>query len=63
MEFGCFTALYGPHGSAFEKQALLRVDVGAGRTGRGKAMPMIVPMSRSDVARSVAPLDICTHTS
>jgi len=52
VEFGCFTALYGPRGNAFEDQALLRVDVGAGRTGRGKAMPMFVPMARSDVARS-----------
>lgn len=51
VEFGCFAALYGPKGSAFEGQALLRVDIGAGRTGRGKAMPMVVPMSRADVAR------------
>ncbi len=51
VEFGCFAALYGPKGSAFEGQALLRVDIGAGRTGRGKAMPMVVPMSCADVAR------------
>ncbi|BDA49228.1 Lysine-specific histone demethylase 1 homolog 1 [Coccomyxa sp. Obi] len=51
VEFGCFAALYAPKESAFEGQALLRVDIGAGRTGRGKAMPMVVPMSRADVAR------------
>ncbi len=51
VEFGCFAALYGPKGSAYEGQALLRVDIGAGRTGRGKAMPVVVPMSRADVAR------------
>lgn len=50
-EFGCFAAMYGPPGSGFEDQALLRVDIGAGRTGRGKAMPMLVPLPRADVAR------------
>lgn len=53
VEFGCFAALYGPKASAFEGQALLRVDVGAGRTGRGKAMPMVIPMTCIDVARCV----------
>ena len=50
-EFGCFAALYGPPGSGLEDQALLRVDIGAGRTGRGKAMPMLLPLPRADVAR------------
>ncbi|KAK9918934.1 hypothetical protein WJX75_008165 [Coccomyxa subellipsoidea] len=51
VEFGCFAALFGPKASAFEGQALLRVDIGAGRTGRGKAMPMVIPMTCIDVAR------------
>lgn len=50
-EFGCFAAMYGPKGSGFEGQALLRADIGAGRTGRGKAMPIFIPVSRADVAR------------
>ena len=50
-EFGCFAALYGPRGTRFEKQAILRVDVGLGRTGRGKPLPVLIPVSRSDVSR------------
>ena len=50
-EFGCFAAIYGPPGSEHAAAALLRADIGAGRTGRGKAMPMYVGASRQDVAR------------
>src|SRR5579875_2752129 len=50
-EFGCFAAIYGPLGSEHAAAALLRADIGAGRTGRGKAMPMYVSASRQDVAR------------
>ena len=52
-EFGCFAAIYGPAGGEHAAAALLRADIGAGRTGRGKAMPMYVSASRQDVARSV----------
>lgn len=61
VEFGCFAALYGPRGSAYEDQAVLRVDVGLGRTGRGKAMPIVVPMKRTDVARCVAIVPYLWH--
>ena len=50
-EFGCFAALYGPRNTVFEKQAILRMDVGLGRTGRGKPLPVLIPVSRSDVTR------------
>ena len=50
-EFGCFAALYGPRGSRFEKQAILRTDIGLGRTGRGKPLPVLIPVSRSDVTQ------------
>ncbi len=50
-EFGCFAAVYGPRGTRFEREAILRADIGAGRTGRGKPLPVLIPMSRSDVAR------------
>ena len=50
-EFGCFAALYGPRRTRFEKEAILRADIGAGRTGRGKPLPALIPVSRSDVTR------------
>lgn len=50
-EFGCFAALYGPRRTRFEKEAILRADIGAGRTGRGKPLPALIPVSRSEVTR------------
>ena len=50
-EFGCFAALYGPRNTRFEKQAILRADIGLGRTGRGKSLPVFIPVFRSHVAR------------
>lgn len=53
VEFGCFGALYGPAGSKFnlEALALLRVDIGSAGRGRGKSMPMLLPVTRADVIR------------
>lgn len=52
VEFGCFSALFGPQGGAHEGDALLRLDLGdAAKGGARTNVPMYIPLSRATVER------------
>jgi hypothetical protein len=54
LEFGCFTAVFGPKDSGLDNMALLRLDIGnAQQGGNRKSMPIFVAISRQDVLRCV----------
>ena len=40
-EFGCCALVYGPDGSEYDGEALLRVDIGAARGGRARSLPLL----------------------
>ena len=53
-EFGCCALVYGPDGSDFEGEALLRVDVGAARGGRARPLPLHFVLPADQAIRQVA---------
>lgn len=64
LEFGCFTAVFGPKSHGMDNMALLRMDVGNGQQGgQRKSLPVFVALSRQDVLRWVpgpsAPVEAC----
>lgn len=57
VEFGCFSALFGPPGSGLEAEALLRVDIGnAQQGGHRRSLPIFLFMSRDDLFKCAAHL-------
>ena len=52
-EFGCCALVYGPDGSEFEGEALLRVDVGAARGGRARSLPLHFVLPADQAIRQV----------
>eukprot|EP00884_Botryococcus_braunii_P000714 jgi/Botrbrau1/10643/Bobra.53_2s0002.1 len=52
VEFGCFSAVFGPPGSGLEGEALLRVDIGnAQQGGHRRSLPIFLAVSRDAVFR------------
>lgn len=50
-EFGCCALVYGPQDTEFEREALLRVDLGDARGVRAKSMPLFIVLDVLDAIR------------
>ncbi|KAK9814743.1 hypothetical protein WJX72_010741 [[Myrmecia] bisecta] len=50
-EFGCFALVYGPEGSEFSEEALVRLDIGDTQGRSRRAMPMFFTLAREDAIR------------